>query len=128
MAFFACCGAMISCSFGVGPSTLLVTPEKRTICKVPYATIMDFVPIKNIVPFSLCNSAANPTVIAATAAKLGVFTPAACVPAPVAPWTPGSPTLIIGGVNALNSTSILNCAWAGVIKIDNPGQQNSLIK
>jgi uncharacterized Zn-binding protein involved in type VI secretion len=43
------------------------------------------------------------------------------VPATSAPWTPGSPTVMIGGMPALNSTSKCMCTWAGVIQITAPG-------
>jgi hypothetical protein len=72
----------------------------------------------------MCTSIANPTVASATAAALGVLTPMPCVPVPAGPWAPGSPTVLIGGVPALNNTSKLICAWAGVISIINPGQVN----
>jgi hypothetical protein len=61
-------------------------------------------------------------VISATAAALGVLTPMPCVPATAAPWAPGSPTVLIGNMPALDSTSKLMCNWAGVIQIRNPGQ------
>ncbi|MCE7983960.1 MAG: DUF4280 domain-containing protein [Caldilinea sp. CFX5] len=118
-----CMGATLACTFGLGPSTLTVTPENRlTASTLPAATIMDFVPMKNIAPFPLCSSPANPAVIAATAAKLGVFTPAACLPVTTQPWTPGSLTILIGGQPALNQSSTLLCQWGGVISVSGPGQ------
>jgi len=56
------------------------------------------------------------------AAKLGVFSPIRCIPATVAPWTPGAPTVLIGNMPALDSTSKCMCMWAGVIGVTNPGQ------
>jgi len=82
----------------------------------PAATIMDFVPITNIPPFPMCSAPLNPTVIAATAAKSGVATPAACLPVTV-PWVPGSPTVYIDNVPALSSTSTCMCLYLGVIKV-----------
>lgn len=118
-----CAGATLMCSFGAGPSTLMVTPENRvTAGSPPAATIMDFAPMKNVMPFSMCASPANPVVIAATAAKLGVFTPAPCLPATMQPWAPGSPTVLIGSIPALNNTSTLMCQWGGVITVSVPGQ------
>ena len=85
-------GASIQCSFGVAPSVLNVLPVKLTFSGgPPSATITDSIPIVNIPPFGMCNSPSNPTVIAATAAALGVFTPMPCMPCVVAPWIPGSP-------------------------------------
>ena len=117
-------GAMLQCSFGVAPSSLIVIPKGPPVLTEnrPTATIMDFAPIVNIPPFSMCNSAANPAVIAATAAKLGVFTPAPCVPVIVAPWIPGTPTVLINNFPALNSNCKCLCTWGGIIQITSPGQ------
>lgn len=116
-------GAVMQCSFGAAPSTLVVTPEKRVnASKRPAANIMDNVPMKNIMPFGMCSSLANPAVAAATAAALGVLTPMPCVPVIPAPWAPGSPTVLIGKMPALSNASKCMCAWAGVISINMPGQ------
>jgi hypothetical protein len=116
-------GAQLACTFGAAPSAMVVMPEKRVMAtSQPAATIMDFVPNKNIMPFGVCSSIANPQVAAATAAAQGVLTPQPCIPATVAPWAPGCATVMIGGVPALNSTSKLNCLWAGVISVVMPGQ------
>jgi len=124
MGFAVCGGAMCMCSFGVAPSSLMITPENKCVTSMPLATIMDNKPNVNVLPFGMCNSMANPQVAAATAAKLGVFTPMPCVPVTAAPWAPGSPTTVIGNYPALNNTSKLMCNWGGVIQITNPGQQN----
>ena len=79
-------------------------------------------PLVNIPSFGMCNSLANPMVAAATSAAMGVLTPVPCIPATAAPWAPGSPTVIYGGVPALNTSSKLMCNWAGVIEILTPGQ------
>ncbi|MEZ4868507.1 MAG: DUF4280 domain-containing protein [Caldilineaceae bacterium] len=116
-------GAMIQCSFGAAPGVLTVTPEKMVDTSgIPAATIMDFVPMKNIMPFAMCMTLSNPVVAAATAAKLGVFTPAPCVPAIASPWTPGSAVVQIRNQPALNNTCTCMCQWGGVITIVNPGQ------
>ena len=115
-------GALLQCSFGVAPSSLVVLPVSRTLTQTPAANIMDFAPMVNILPFGMCNSIANPMVAAATAAALGVLTPMPCIPATAAPWAPGSPTVMIGGMPALNNSSKLMCMWAGVIQITMPGQ------
>jgi hypothetical protein len=122
MGMQVCMGATMMCSFGVAPSTLVVLPENRTLTGTPAATIMDNKPIVNIPPFGMCSSLANPTVASATAAALGVLTPMPCVPVTAAPWVPGSPTVLIGNMPALNSDSKLMCNWGGVIQISVPGQ------
>lgn len=121
MGMCVCAGAMCACSFGMAPSALVVTPENKTVTTTPIATIMDNVPCKNVMPFGMCSSMANPQVAAATAASLGVLTPMPCVPCTTAPWAPGSPTVLIGGKPALNQSSKLMCMWGGVIQITNPG-------
>ena len=117
-----CMGAMLKCSFGAAPSTLAVLPKNRTLTQTPDANIMDNIPLVNIMPFGMCSSATNPAVIAATAAALGVFTPAPCVPVIPAPWMPGAPTVLIGNMPALDNACTLTCAWTGVIQITNAGQ------
>ena len=82
-----CMGAMMQCSFGVAPSSLVVLPTNRVMTNnVPDANIMDHIPMTNIMPFGMCTSPANPVVAAATAAALGVLTPMPCIPATPAPW------------------------------------------
>jgi hypothetical protein len=122
MAMQVCAGAMLQCSFGVAPSSLVVLPENRVLTGTPAANIMDNKPIVNIPPFGMCTSLANPAVAAATAAALGVLTPMPCVPATVAPWIVGAPTVLIGNMPALDNTSKLMCMWAGVIQVVMPGE------
>jgi hypothetical protein len=117
-------GAQLQCSFGVSPGNLIITPENLTNAnKVPTATIMDNIPLKNIMPFGMCTTLSNPQVAAATAAAFGVLTPQPCIPVTTAPWTPGSPTVLVNKKPALNSTCKLMCSWGGVIQIVNAGQQ-----
>ena len=123
-----CMGAMMQCSFGMAPSSLCVLPTKMVMTsKMPAATIMDHIPLVNVLPFSMCTSPANPMVAAATAAALGVLTPMPCIPVATAPWLPGSPTVLLGKIPALNASSKLMCNWAGVISITSPGQVTELI-
>lgn len=116
-------GATLMCSFGMAPSSLIVLPVNMTMVGgPPAANIMDQKPIVNIPPFGMCMSLANPAVAAATSAALGVLTPMPCIPVIPAPWAPGSPTVLIGNMPALNNTSKCMCTWAGVISITVPGQ------
>jgi hypothetical protein len=123
MGFWVCGGAMLQCPFGVAPGTLMVTPQNKTLSAMPLANIMDNKPMVNIMPFGMCNSMANPTVAAATAAALGVLTPMPCIPNTPAPWAPGGPTVLLANMPVLNNSSLLTCLWGGAISIVNPGQQ-----
>lgn len=127
MGIQVCTGAMMMCSFGVAPSSLVVLPANRTMTGTPAANIMDNKPIVNIPPFGMCNSPANPMVAAATAAALGVLTPMPCLPVTAAPWAPGAPTVLIGNMPALNNSSKLMCNWGGIIQISVPGQFTTMI-
>jgi Domain of unknown function (DUF4280) len=120
-------GAMLQCSFGAAPSSLVVLPQNAVLTGTPAATIMDNAPMVNVLPFAMCSSPANPTVAAATAAALGVLTPMPCIPVTAAPWAPGSPTILIGNMPALNNSSKLLCNWGGVIEITQPGQMTTTI-
>ncbi len=117
-------GAVLKCSFGETPSELVVLPINRvTAGGLPAGTIEDNKPFLNILPFGMCSSPANPEVIAATAAALGVFTPMPCIPVTeVAPWVPGTPTVTIAGLPALDKNCKLLCAWAGEIMVEEPAQ------
>lgn len=117
-----CTSAMMMCTFGAAPSTFNATPRPVVTSNMPAGVITDNVPMMNIPPFGVCSSLANPTVAAATAAAMGVLTPMPCVPVLPAPWVPGAPTVLVSNVPALNNTSKLMCAWAGVISISFPGQ------
>ena len=128
MAIHVCMGAMLMCSFGVAPSSLVVLPTNKTMTSyVPAANIMDHIPMVNILPFGMCSSIANPTVAAATTAALGVLTPMPCIPVTPAPWIPGSPTVMVGNMPALNNNCKLMCTWAGVIQVTVPGQFAEMI-
>lgn len=113
---------MLKCSFGLAPSSLMVLPVNRVMTSMPIANIMDNKPLLNIMPFGMCQSPSNPTVAAATAAALGVLTPMPCIPVTAAPWVPGSPTVLIANMPALNNSSKLMCNWGGMIEVTMPGQ------
>lgn len=116
-------GAMMQCSFGLAPSTLIVLPKNMVnASKMPAATIMDHVPMANILPFGMCTTPSNPAVAAATAAALGTPTPAPCIPMTSSPWIPGSPKVLIKNTPALNNPSKCMCNWGGVVSITQPGQ------
>jgi hypothetical protein len=119
-----CMGAMMQCSFGVAPSSLVVLPTNMVMTNnVPDANIMDHIPMVNIMPFGMCSSPSNPTVAAATAAALGVLTPMPCVPATPAPWIAGAPTVLLGNFPSLDNVSQLMCIWGGVITFSDAGEE-----
>lgn len=122
MGQLVCAGAMLTCSFGAAPGTLMVLPASQVMTAMPDANIMDNKPMVNILPFGMCTSLANPMVAAATAAALGVLVPMPCIPMTTAPWMPGSPTVLLGNLPALNNASKLMCMAGGVIEISVPGQ------
>jgi hypothetical protein len=115
--------AMMQCSFGMAPSSLVVLPTNMVYTnQAPDANIMDHVPMVNIMPFGMCMSLANPTVAAATAAALGVLTPMPCIPNTPAPWVTGAPTVLLGNSPTLDNVSKLMCMWGGVIQFITPGE------
>jgi hypothetical protein len=109
-------GSLLKCSMGIAPSSLIVTAPTVMAQSPPAANIMDCVPMSNILTFGMCQSPANPMVIAATAAALGVLTPMPCIPV-TTPWTPGSPTVLVRNFPALDASSKCMCAYAGEITI-----------
>jgi len=128
MAMQVCMGAMMQCSFGMAPSSLVVLPPNAVFTgHVPDANIMDQVPMVNIMPFGMCTSLANPTVAAATAAALGVLTPMPCIPNTPSPWIPGAPTVLLGNSPTLDDTSKLMCVWAGVITFNTAGETTVIV-
>jgi Domain of unknown function (DUF4280) len=115
--------AQLTCTMGTTPSLLQVLPTNRVTCGSQVAAnIMDHSPVVNIMPFGMCISPANPAVASATAAALGVLTPMPCIPNTMTPWTPGSPTVTLGGMPLLNNASTCMCTWGGLISITMPGQ------
>ncbi len=118
-----CMGAMMMCTFGMAPSSLVVLPTNKVFTNMmPDANIMDHIPMTNIMPFGMCMSPSNPTVAAATAAALGVLTPMPCIPATPAPWVPGAPTVLLGNMPTLDNVSQLTCIWGGVITFVDAGE------
>jgi Domain of unknown function (DUF4280) len=115
-------GSVIKCTMGAQPSMIQATPGP-VVATAPVCTVMDFKPLVNIKSFGMCSSPKNPAVQAATAAKLGAFTPAPCVPATTKPWTPGSLTSRINGLAVLTDASTCMCQWAGVIAVVTSGQK-----
>ena len=112
MGKFVCAGAMLKCSFGMAPSSLMVIDPMRA--KVQNK------PIANIMPFGMCQSLANPTVASATAAAMGTLTPMPCIPVIAAPWAPGGQEMI-SNLPALLDNCKCICNWGGCIEVTMPG-------
>lgn len=129
MGLAVCMGATLTCSFGLAPSVLSVVPPKRALTPAPFATVGDSVPLLNVAPFGACTTPSNPAVAAATAAALGVPTPAPCVPASVGPWIPAPPHHSTNpALPVLDNGYRLACAWSGMITVANPGQTKVTLK
>jgi len=123
-----CMGAMMMCTMGMAPSSLVVLPVNRVMTgEVPDANIMDHVPMMNIMPFGMCMSPANPVVAAATAAALGVLTPMPCIPNTPAPWVPGAVTVLLGNQPTLDNVSQLMCIWGGTITFTDAGEETVMV-
>lgn len=123
----AVASAMLMCSFGAAPATLVPLPTPRVLVEgKPAATITDSAPMANIPTFGMCMSLSNPQVAAATAAALGVLTPMPCVPA-TTPWVNGAATTMIGGKPALTLGAQCQCAFGGVVQIVNPGATKTIV-
>jgi hypothetical protein len=115
--------ANLMCPFGdVGGALMVTSQQKMLIDGKPVATIQDAAPMSNIPTMGMCKNPANPQVMAATAAALGVLTPQPCVPSTVS-WAPGAKaSTLVCGKPALSNDCKCMCAWGGVISITFPGQ------
>ncbi len=114
-------GALLTCSCGTTPAKLSVLPVEHTDGDdQPAATVDDYKPNVNIAPFGMCTTLANPQVASATSAAQGVLTPQPCVPATVAPWSPGAGIVTINEKKALSSDSKVSCNWSGSISVTDP--------
>ncbi|MCR4555418.1 MAG: DUF4280 domain-containing protein [Alphaproteobacteria bacterium] len=122
MGFCCSIGALLSCPMGLTPTPLTVIPKNLFGPTGPMATCLDCVPFLNIAPFGVCKSLLNPSTAALTAAAFGVLTPGPCIPTPTGPWIPTKPNIVGITGPILADSSILMCAFGGVIKVNMPGQ------
>lgn len=114
-------GDNLACAFGAAPAPITVLPTNKVNAEFkPMANIMDNKPFVNIPTFGVCMSLSNPATASLTAAALGVLTPGPCTPMTSAPWAPGSPTVLVANMPALNSTSKCMCMYGGVISVAVP--------
>lgn len=120
-------GTILKCSFGNAPMPLNVLPDKKVKSMLPVAVKSDHIPLLNILPFGMCSCPANPMVIAATAAAMGVLTPMPCIPCTVQDWTNPCGKVKVHGKEALNMDSKLKCMYGGDIQIVTPVQPRVLL-
>ena len=117
-------GATLKCSFGTDPADF--DASSADVEAGGAAGAIDDVDDSDVPSFSLCTSLANPQVASATSAAGGTLTPQTCVPV-LSPWTPGSPSVTVDGVAALDASSTCACAWGGVISVDSAGQARTSV-
>lgn len=120
-------GTLLKCSFGSVPTPLMVLPDKKVNSMLPAATSSDHIPLLNIVPFGMCSNPANPMVIAATAAAMGVLTPVPCIPCTTEKWTGACEKIKVKGKPALNMDARLSCLYGGSIQATVPLQPTVLL-
>jgi len=113
----------ILCSFGTGPSVYNVLPTAKVMIEnKPAATIMDNVPMMNIMPFPTCIAPTNPSGMAKP-----VPAPGPCVPVILGPWTPSAPKTLIGNKPALVQGSTCVCTWGGIIQMVVPAAMKTMM-
>src|SRR3984957_17647115 len=81
MAMQVCMGAMMMCTMGMAPSSLVVLPTNMVFhSEMTDSNIMDNIPMVNMRPLGGCISPGSPMGAAATAAAMGDLTPMPCIP------------------------------------------------
>lgn len=120
-------GTLLKCSFGNVPVPIMVLPDRKVNSMLPVAVKSDHIPLLNILPFGMCSNPANPMVIAATAAAMGVLTPVPCIPCTVQDWTGVCEKVKIKGKEAINMDSSLECLYGGKIQVQAPLQPTVLL-
>lgn len=115
-------GSLLKCSFGNMPTPLMVLPDKKVKALLPVAVKTDHIPFLNILPFGMCSNPANPLVATATVAAFGVLTPMPCIPCTVSDWTKPCKKVKVGGKEAINKDSKLQCVFGGQIQVTLPAQ------
>lgn len=121
-------GTLLKCSFGTMPSAIMVPPSRKVNSMTPVATKADHVPIVNILPFGMCSNPANPMVIAATAAAMGVPTSAPCIPCTMQEWIKPCKKVKVHGTEAIHMDSCLKCMYGGEIRVMAPIQPRVIVE
>ena len=113
------------CSFSTGPAPMggIPVPGASVIIEgKPALTLMDQVPMFNIMPMVMCLSPLNPMGMGLKPPAVPI--PTACIPIPVSPWLPPGPPIkpvTVNGKPILLSGSTCQCVWGGTIQIAMPG-------
>lgn len=118
--------SILKCSQGTIPSSLTIPPDNSVnlvTTGFPIATAAHHLPLVNILPFSMCKSWYNPTVLAAglnlKPKPLIPFVdepiPQPCIPMTFEKWEDGSKTTTVKGQSAVTMTSKCKCLWQGEI-------------
>ena len=103
----------IICSACPKPQPLIVTSQTTVFAdKQLCATVDDFIPMENIMPFGPC--ALTPLPPSPSGGP--------CVPKTTSPWQPGSPTVKHEKQRALRECDTLQCATGGTISVLFAGQ------
>lgn len=118
MGNLVCSNAMMTCSFGMIPSVFQATNCMQVMANGVVGNCMDAMPA-NVMNFGMCTSLANPMVVSATAAALGVLTPQPCIPVPCGLWITPKMNILIKNAPALSSDAKLLCAYGGIIQFSN---------
>ena len=113
MASLVCTGATLQCSFGSASADFAASGTQTSAGDA--AGVVTDVASANVPSFGTCSSMSNPQVASAQGA------PQPCKPV-LEPWSPGSKQVTIGGVSALDDASTCTCAWEGVVKVNDAGQ------
>lgn len=109
-------GAKLVCSCGSQTSRIMFSvADGRTIANVRDLPML---------PFGKCHSLHNPKVQFILLVKNGPFTPQPCMPVPQSTWSPGAPVELVGNppAAALGTSSVIVCAFGGVISIVDKGK------
>jgi hypothetical protein len=114
-------GAKTKCSQGTSPGSLSVVRAEMQSDDKDGATVQDYQPNTNVLPFGMCQSMSNPSVASATAAAEGTLTPQPCVPMTTSAWSPGASKTKIKDDAALTDDSKCTCSWGGTIEITAAG-------
>jgi hypothetical protein len=116
---FLTTATLLECSMGAAPTPFIADELPAAVKEVGLttATIIQIIPGKNITPFGMCKSLANPTVAAATAAAQGALTPMPCTPTIPAPWAPPSACVKHLGIPLATAASLCVCAFGGMVKV-----------